>query len=73
MKVEEPGIATEKCDNFPLKETITSVVDVITESQLTSETELLMKIGIIPNDVNGNYHNFKIMVFSLLEGLIVPA
>ena len=55
-----------------MKETITSIVDVITEYKLAHETEIVMKIGIIPNDVNGNYHTFKIMIYSILEGVIVP-
>lgn len=30
-----------------------------------------MQFGIIPNDVNGNFIKFKIMLYSLIEGFVL--
>jgi hypothetical protein len=50
----------EKNDNFLLKETLCSIIDVLYEEKISRDTDIHLKIKIIPNDVNENYVKFKL-------------
>ena len=60
----------DKNDNFLLRETLCSVIDVLYEERISRDTDIHLKIKIIPNDVNENYLKFKILMFNLLDGFI---
>ena len=57
-------------DNFYLKETICSVMDVLSCFRLNVDSEIDLKCGILPNEVNGNYLLLKVMLYTIFEHLI---
>lgn len=57
-------------DNFYLKEAVCSVMDVLSCFRLKVDSEIDLKCGILPNEVNGNYLKFKVTLYTLLEHLI---
>ena len=38
-----------------LKETITGILDVIYDNKIECDTEMVLKVELIPNEVNGNF------------------
>lgn len=45
----------ERYENFMLKETITGILDVIYDNKIGNETEMVLKVELIPNEVNGSF------------------
>lgn len=59
-----------------MKETICSILDVMSYTKLKSieevkyQQEIDLTYGIIPNEVNGEFHKFKTMMYTIFERLI---